>query len=60
MRTLVRYASSIGTAAALLAGCGGSQPPIAAPECTRCSHHDQGGRVEAQHATQIFAQIECA
>jgi hypothetical protein len=28
MRKLARYALSIGAAAALLAGCGGSQPPI--------------------------------
>jgi hypothetical protein len=31
MRTLARYALSVGTAAALLAGCGGSQPPVGAP-----------------------------
>jgi hypothetical protein len=31
MRTLARYAFSIGTAAALLTGCGGSQPPISDP-----------------------------
>ncbi len=29
MRTLARYALSIGVA--MLAGCGGSQPPIGAP-----------------------------
>ena len=28
---LCRYALTIGAAAALLAGCGGSQPPIGAP-----------------------------
>ena len=28
MRNLARYALSIGTAGAMLAGCGGSQPPI--------------------------------
>jgi hypothetical protein len=31
MTHLARYALSIDAAAALLAGCGGSQPPIAAP-----------------------------
>jgi hypothetical protein len=34
MRTLSRYALAIGAAAALLAGCGGSQPPIGAPGAT--------------------------
>jgi hypothetical protein len=29
--TLYRYALSLSAAAALLAGCGGSQPPIGAP-----------------------------
>jgi hypothetical protein len=28
---LTRYALTIGASAALLAGCGGSQPPIGAP-----------------------------
>jgi hypothetical protein len=31
MRTLARYALSIGAAAALLSGCGGSQPSVSAP-----------------------------
>jgi hypothetical protein len=31
MRTYARYALSIGAAAVLLAGCGGSQPPLGAP-----------------------------
>jgi hypothetical protein len=31
MRTLARYALSFGAASALLAGCGGTQPPIGAP-----------------------------
>ena len=31
MRTLARYALSVGVAAALLASCGRSQPPIGAP-----------------------------
>jgi hypothetical protein len=38
MRTLARYAFNIGTAAALLAGCGGSQPPVAAPGVMAPSH----------------------
>jgi large repetitive protein len=31
MKTLARFAFSMGIAAALLAGCGGSQPPVGAP-----------------------------
>jgi hypothetical protein len=57
MRTLVRYASSIGTAAALLAGCGGSQPPISAPVAMPQSHaiatHDRGGSWMLPEAKKI-------
>jgi hypothetical protein len=47
MRPLARYALSLGAAAALLLGCGGSQPPIGAPgpmpQSPAIATHDERG-----------------
>ena len=40
----VRFALSMGVAAALLAGCGGSQPPIGAPGAMPQSLGDRAAR----------------
>jgi hypothetical protein len=54
---LNRYALAIGAAAALLAGCGGSQPPIAAPG-VMVQNHAINVTMATQHETFNYTGAE--
>ncbi|MGA9418534.1 MAG: hypothetical protein WBV40_05240, partial [Candidatus Cybelea sp.] len=66
MRTLARYALSVGVAAALLASCGRSQPPIGAPGSAPqgravVAHAERGGSwmlPEAQHRALLYVTAQ--
>ncbi len=56
MKTLAQYALSIGASAALLVGCGGSQPPIGAPAFVAPSNN-HGQKSSVQSAGRLTSTV---